>query len=89
MLVANLSGKKKADQELHILVKDMSSKDQQQYLDRINGLFDYFQLLGFSPEEIMQSTLNKKPAKEQIEQLKILTKEIVAKLRKQDKNNEW
>lgn len=87
LLVANLAGKKKADQELHILVKDMSSKDQQNYLDRINGLFDYFQLLGFSPEEIMQNTLSRKPIDEQFKQLKLLTKEIVDNLRKEDKNN--
>jgi hypothetical protein len=87
LLVANLAGKKKADQELHILVKDMSSKDQQKFLDRINGLFDYFQLLGFSPEEIMRNTLSRKPIDEQIRQLKSLTKEVVDNLRKEDKNN--
>lgn len=87
ILVANLAGQKKADQEMHLLVNEISSKDQQLYLLRITQLFDYFQLLGFSPEEIMQSALNKKPVKEQIEQLKILAKEIVDKLRKQDKYN--
>jgi hypothetical protein len=87
LLVANLAGKKKADQELHILVKDMTSRDQQNYLERINALFDYFQLLGFSPEEIMQNTLSRKPIDEQFKQLKVLTKEIVDNLRKEDKNN--
>lgn len=87
ILVANLAGQKKADQEMHLLINEISSKDQQLYLQRITQLFDYFQLLGFSPEEIMQTALNKKPVKEQIEQLKILAKEIVDKLRKQDKYN--
>ena len=53
----------------------------------INKLFDYFQLLGFSPEEIMQNTLAKKPLEEQIVQLKTLTKEVVDKLMKEVKNN--
>ena len=88
ILVANLAGQKKADQEIHLLINEIPSKDQQLYLQRITQLFDYFQLLGFSPEEIMQSVLKKKPLKEQIEMLKILAKEIVAKLRKQDKYNE-
>ncbi|MEQ1722214.1 MAG: BatD family protein [Pseudobdellovibrio sp.] len=88
ILVANLAGQKKADQEIHILFNEISSKDQQLFLQRITQLFDYFQLLGFSPEEIMRSTLNKKPIKEQTEELKVLTKEIVAKLKKQDKYNE-
>lgn len=88
ILVANLAGQKKADQEIHLLINEIPSKDQQLYLQSIMQLFDYFQLLGFSPVEIMQSALNKKPVKEQIEQLKKLTKEIVAKLRKQDKYNE-
>lgn len=88
ILVANLAGQKRADQEIHLLINEIPSKDQQLYLQRITQLFDYFQLLGFSPEEIMQSVLKKKPLKEQIEMLKILAKEIVAKLRKQDKYNE-
>lgn len=88
ILVANLAGQKKADQEMHLLVNEISSKDQQLYLSRITQLFDYFQLLGFSPDEIMQSAVSKKPVKEQAEQLKILAKEIVAKLKKQDKYNE-
>ncbi len=88
ILVANLAGQKKADQEIHLLINEISSKDQQLYVKRITQLFDYFQLLGFAPQEIMQATLSKKPINEEIEQLKILTKEIVAKLRKQDKYNE-
>lgn len=88
ILVANLAGQKKADQEIHLLINEIPSKDQQLYLQRITQLFDYFQLLGFSPEEIMQSALQRKPLKEQVEMLKILAKEIVAKLRKQDKYNE-
>lgn len=88
ILVANLAGQKKADQEIHLLFTEISSKDQQLYLERITQLFDYFQLLGFSPEEIMQAALNKKSMREQVEQLKLLAKEIVAKLRKQDKYNE-
>ncbi len=88
ILVANLAGQKKADQEIHLLINEIPSKDQQLYLQRITQLFDYFQLLGFSPEEIMHSVLKKKPLQEQIEMLKILAKEIVAKLTKQDKYNE-
>lgn len=86
LLVANLAGQKKADQELHILIKEISTRDQQKFLDRINMLFDYFQLLGFSPDEIMQNAMNKKPLIEQITDLKNLTKEIVDKLKKEDKN---
>ncbi|MGZ3690035.1 MAG: BatD family protein [Pseudobdellovibrio sp.] len=87
LLVANLAGQKKADQELHLLIKEISMRDQQKYLDRINMLFDYFQLLGFSPDEIMQNAMTKKPLKEQFAQLKNLTKEIVDNLKKEDKNN--
>jgi hypothetical protein len=88
ILVANLAGQKKADQEIHILINEISTKDQQLFLQRITQLFDYFQLLGFSPEEIMRSTLIKKPIKEQTQELMVLAKEIVAKSKKQDKYNE-
>ena len=87
LLVASLAGQKKADQEIHLLIKEISSKDQLAYLDTINYLFDYFQLLGFSPEEIMRATTNKKPVAEQIKELGILSKEVVDKLKKEDKNN--
>lgn len=85
LLVAHLAGQKKADQEFHLLIGEISSKDQQLYLARITELFDYFQLLGFSPEEIMRATLSGKPAEEQVSRLKILAKEIVAKMQKEDK----
>lgn len=87
LLVAQLAGQKKADQEIHLLMKEISSKDQQRFISRINILFDYFQLLGFSPDEIMQAAINKKPIAEQIRELKALTKEIVEKLKKEDKTN--
>lgn len=88
VLVAHLAGQKKADQEIHILIKEITTKDQQLYLQRILQLFDYFQLIGFSPDEIKEATMIKKPIFEQIKLLKDLTEEIVAKSRKQDKNNE-
>jgi hypothetical protein len=87
ILVANLAGQKKADQELHLLINEISLKDQQIYLERITKLFDYFQLLGFSPDEIMQGIVSKTPVKEQVEQIKNLAKEVVAKLKKEDKYN--
>ena len=87
LLVAGLAGQKKADQEIHLLIKEIPIKDQQKFLDRINSMFDYFQLLGFSPEEIMRSTLNSKPVAEQVALLRGLAKEVVDKLRKEDKNN--
>ena len=87
LLVAGLAGQKKADQEIHLLIKEIPLASQQLFLDRINNLFDYFQLLGFSPEEIMRSTVNNKPLAVQVGELKKLAKEVVDKLRKEDKNN--
>lgn len=87
LIVAHLAGVKKADQEIHILIKDIPLKDQHLYLERINKLFDYFQLLGFSPDEIMQNTIAKNPVESQLQELKKLTHEIVDKLKKEDKNN--
>ena len=87
LIVAQLAGQKKADQELHLLIKEIPSKDQQKYLDQINSLFDYFQLLGFSPDEIMRNVVKKNLMQQNIQQLKNLSKEIVDKIRKEDKNN--
>lgn len=87
LIVAQLAGVKKADQEIHVLIKEIPLKDQHLYLERINNLFDYFQLLGFSPDEIMQTAIDKKPVELQLQELKKLTHEIVDKLKKEDKNN--
>lgn len=87
LIVAQLAGQKKADQELHLLIQEIPAKDQQKYLDQINGLFDYFQLLGFSPDEIMKNVVKQNLMQQQIQNLKQLSKEIVDKIRKEDKNN--
>jgi hypothetical protein len=87
LIVAQLAGVKKADQEIHVLIKEIPLKDQHLYLERINSLFDYFQLLGFSPDEIMQNAIDKKPIEMQLQEIKKLTHEIVDKLKKEDKNN--
>lgn len=87
LIVAQLAGQKKADQELHLLIKEIPMKDQQKYLDQINSLFDYFQLLGFSPDEIMRNVVKQNLMQQQITNLKQLSKEIVDKIRKEDKNN--
>ncbi len=87
ILVANLAGQQRADQEMHLLINEIPSKDQQLFLQRIMQLFDYFQLIGFSPDKVKDVALSQQPIKEQIEQLKVLAEEIVAKLRKQHKNN--
>ncbi len=87
LIVAQLAGQKKADQELHLLINEIPIKDQQKYLDQINSLFDYFQLLGFSPDEIMRNVVQKNLMQQHIQQLKNLSKEIVDKIRKEDKNH--
>ena len=87
LMTAQLAGQKNADQEMHLLVKEIPLLDQEKYLTRINMLFDYFQLLGFSPEEIMQNIILKTPVNEQFRELKNLANEIVEKLKKEDKNN--
>ncbi len=87
LMTAQLAGQKNADQEMHMLVKEIPLQDQEKYLNRINKLFDYFQLLGFSPEEIMQNIILKTPVFEQFQELKKLADEVVEKLKKEDKNN--
>lgn len=87
LVVAQLAGQKKADQELHLLIKEIPTQDQSKYLDQINSLFDYFQLLGFAPDEIMKNVVKQNLMQQQIQNLKQLSKEIVDKIRKEDKNN--
>lgn len=85
MLVGFLTGQEKTDREFNLLIDDISVQDQKLYLGRVTQLFDYFQLVGFSPEEILKNTLNRTPVAEQVKELKILAKEIVAKSSKEDR----
>ncbi len=87
LIVAQLAGQKKADQELHLLIKEIPIAAQEKYLNQINSLFDYFQLLGFAPDEIMKNVVKQNVMQTQIQQLKQLAQEVVDKITKEDKNN--
>jgi hypothetical protein len=76
LLAAYLAGQKKANQEWSQLIKDIPLKSQGIYLDRLTKLFDYFQLLGFSPENVVTQLLKTHPVNEQITQLKKISEEI-------------
>ncbi|MBC7420381.1 MAG: protein BatD [Bdellovibrio sp.] len=79
LLAASLAGQRRADQEWSELIKEIPAKTQNQFLGRLTDQFDYFQLLGFSPEDVVQLLLNSKPLTNQITELKKITKEISIK----------
>lgn len=82
ILVAALAGQKKADLEFHLLIKEISVADRQSFVPTLQNLFDYFQLIGFAPDEIFNITLNSKSVDSQVEMLKNLSLAIVSKIKK-------
>ena len=76
LLAAFLAGQKKANQEWSLLIKEIPLKSQGLYLDKLTQLFDYFQLLGFSPDDVMNSLVQKYPVNEKLKDLRKIAEEI-------------
>ncbi len=85
LLAAFLAGQKKANQEWAVLIKEIPLKAQGLYLDRLTQLFDYFQILGFSPEDVMNTLVNQHPVAKKVEDLKKITEEISAQIKVEEK----
>lgn len=81
LLAAFLAGQKKANQEWTTLIKEIPLKAQGLYLDRLTQLFDYFQILGFSPEDVVNRLVNQHPVSKKVDDLKKITEEIVAQIK--------
>lgn len=85
LLAAFLAGQNRANQEWQTLVKEIPLKSQGLYLDRLTQLFDYFQILGFSPESVKASLLGQYPVEEKIKDLKKITEEISLQIKAEEK----
>ncbi len=85
LLAASLAGQRRADLEWSELIKEIPAKTQTQFLNRLTNQFDYFQLLGFSPEDVVRQLLASKPLNTQVEELKEISKEIASKAKSDQK----
>lgn len=85
LLAAFLAGQKKANQEWSLLIKEIPLKAQGLYLDRLTQLFDYFQILGFSPDDVMNSLVNQHPVSGKLEELKEIAEEISVQIKAEEK----
>lgn len=86
LLAAFLAGQKKANQEWSLLIKEIPLKAQGLYLDRLTQLFDYFQILGFSPDDVMKSLVNQHPVATKIKDLKTVAEEIATQVKAEEKS---
>lgn len=85
LLAAFLAGQKKANQEWSLLIKEIPLKAQGLYLDRLTQLFDYFQILGFSPDDVMKSLVNQHPVANKVQDLKKIAEEISIQVKAEEK----
>ncbi len=83
LLAAYLAGQKKANQEWTVLVKEVPLKSQAT-LQKLTFLFDYFQILGFSPEDVMNNLIAQHPVAEKVKDLRKLADEISTRVRAED-----
>lgn len=81
LLAAFLSGQTKADQEWSLIIKEIPLKYQNLYLERLTHLFDYFQILGFSPETVMNQLMNQTPLDKKVLELKKISEEILIQIK--------
>ncbi len=85
LLAAHLAGQVKANQEWSSLIKEIPLKYQNLYMGRLSELFDYFQLLGFSPDDVKNSLVRTNPVETRIKELRKLTQEISAQAKAEEK----
>lgn len=83
-LAAYLSGQKTASQEWLKLTESMPIKMKEKFMPALLALFEYFQVLGFSPEAIHQSIIADNKIESEIEKLKKLAEEISSELIKNE-----
>jgi hypothetical protein len=84
LLGAYLAGQKKANQEWQHLIKEIPLKSQNLYLSRLSDLFEYFQLLGFSPDDVKNRLLAGNPIETRIQDLRKITQEIASQAKAEE-----
>ncbi len=83
-LAAYLSGQKTADQEWQKLTEKMPLKMKEKFLPNLSALFEYFQLLGFSPEAVHNSVVAANKTDSEIVKLKTVAFEISSELKRNE-----
>ncbi len=83
-LAAYLSGQKTASQEWVKLTENIPNKMKGKFLSTLTASFEYFQVLGFSPEAIHQSVVSDNKTESEIEKLKKLAAEVSSELIKNE-----
>lgn len=83
-LAAYLAGQTAANQEWSVLAEKIPMKLKDKFLISLASSFDYFQMLGFSPDKIHESVVASKGVFTEIKKLKKLSEEINTELKTQD-----
>ena len=83
-LASYLSVQKTASQEWLKLTENMPIKMKEKFMSALTASFEYFQILGFSPEAIHQSIVSDSKIDSEIEKLKKLATEVISELIKNE-----
>lgn len=85
-LAAYLSGQRSANHEWSTVTEKIPFKLKEKFLNRMASSFDYFQLLGFSPDAVQKNIVESKTTDAELEKLRKLAAEIDADLKASDIN---
>ncbi len=82
MLLAQMAHEKKATSEWAQMISKVPQNYRNKYESALAEKFEYFQMIGFAPEEVKSQLIGQKPITEVFEQLKKLSFEIINDLPK-------
>lgn len=81
ILAVGLAGEKGANREWGELVQLIPTVAKEKFLERLTQLFDYFQMVGFAPESMVEQLKKNRDVKNEVQHLKQLSNEIIKDIR--------
>lgn len=82
LLLAQLAQEKKAVTEWNQMIAKVPQNYRDQYEAQLSQKFEYFQMVGFAPDEVKALVIAQTPVKDSFSELKKLTSKIIADLPK-------
>lgn len=80
LVTAHLAQEQSATQDWAALFYKMPENYKRNYENKLNELFEYFQMIGFAPDSIREQALSRKSPEEMLKEIRTTTQKIVSEL---------
>ena len=80
LLLSEMSQNKNSAQEWTALIQNVSQNYRERFESSLHQLFEYFQTVGFAPEEFQSQLLRQKPLEQSVNELNELVAKIVSEM---------